>query len=168
MITVQYHKQPGKISPLLVINVTSMADKAVLSAAYNESVINGRQFELISVVQDSDADAFVNSVIMGLAADVSFSGILSDTTFPGFFVPNRQYAYLMIYNSTAHVSQLSGGITPAGIELFSGVTIIANGWTAILINYPCSAVTNFFIHHSGSGDTWNGAILRIKTISDAL
>ena len=59
-----------------------MADKAVLSAAYNESVINGRQFELISVVQDSDADAFVNSVIMGLAADVSFSGILSDTTFP--------------------------------------------------------------------------------------
>ena len=139
-----------------------------MTALCQEATLNGRNVEMVEKTDDGSSNHLTTSMTFGLAPDVDVSNITVDTPFPLFFLANRQYNFLMVKNSTNHVAQLSGGTTPGGTELFSSFPIIANGWTAIPLNFPASVATNFFLHHGGSGDGFNGAILRLKTLSDPL
>jgi hypothetical protein len=168
MITLEFVIQTGKTSQALKFSVSAQSDKAALQTALNESVNDGRTLELIAHEHDNDTNAFVKSMTFGIGSDAKQEGLTGDSVFPTFFAANRLFSFLIVYNNTAAIAQLSGGTTLAGTDLFSGVTIAASGYTAIALDKSTSAVTPFYIHDGGGGDTWNSCTLDIKTVSEAI
>ena len=163
-ITLQYLAQAGKVSQRIQVNVTAMSDKAVLTAAWNESVINGRALELLDVVQDTDSNDFVNAMIFGIGPDSKIKAVSGDSVYPTFFQAGRLYQYLVLKNNTDAIVTVNAGTSPSGVELVNGVDLAANGIQAVLISYPATVITPLYIW---SAD-WNECNINISTISDAI
>jgi hypothetical protein len=169
MVTLSFVKQVGKISKKIKITVTTDPEKALLSAAYDESVLGGKTLELINVETVNDSNAFVRSMIFGIGGDSKQQNITEDGVFPTFFMASRCYKFLIVTNTTDKVCQLSGGTTLGATNLFAGATIAANGYTSIPLNgLTPTVITAFFLHSGGVDDNWNDANLDIKTTSDPI
>lgn len=172
MITLEFIPQTGQNVASPKFSPSALNDKGMLTALLNEATAGGKTIELIDHDHDNDSNLFVKSMTFGIGADSRQTGIISDSVFPTFFVAGRVFPYLVVFNNTATVLQLSGGTTPAGTELFSSQTIAANGYTSIPLQggvFTTTAVTPFYLHHGEDGDTWNGIALPgidIKTNSD--
>jgi hypothetical protein len=155
-----FKEQPGRIAPELVIMTNEITKRALIKSLYNEAQINGKDLILKDV--ELDDAGFLRSVTFGLGDDSSQEGIIQNSVFPTFFVPARDYSFLILRNTTNHDITLSGGITPNGSELFSAQVIAASSRVPILVTLSPSVITPFFLWSAN----WNGASINVKTISD--
>jgi hypothetical protein len=150
----------GRIVPELVILTNDITKKALIKSLYNEATTNGKELILKNI--DLDDAGFLKSATFGLGDDSSQEGIVQNSVFPTFFVPTRDYSFLILRNITSHDVTLSGGTTPNGSDLFSNIVIAANSRQAILVTVTPQIITPFYIWSAN----WNGASINVKTISD--
>jgi hypothetical protein len=107
----------------------------------------------------------INDTVDNVGNESQMLSVSADSTSATFFSARRVYQYLIVENTTANACQISGGTTLNGTDLFSSVTIPASNMTAIALDKVTIAAAAFYVNDAGVGDTWNGAILNIKTIS---
>jgi hypothetical protein len=73
----------------------------------------------------------------------------------------------MIFDETAgKTAQLSAGTSANGTNIFSQAGITEGALTVIKVDKAYSKTTakTIYIHHSGDGDTWNGATITVYAI----
>jgi len=159
---IEFKKQPGTDTPLVLLSSTDVQMKAIMDSIYNESIRLGMNLQLIDV--EKDKNNFVESMKLGLVSEYPIADITEDNIAYGFFQPNRSYLFVCVKNTSDKIATLSGGITDAGTELFSNERIAANDITLIKIDRSFNESTPFYLH-AGVGDEWNSAVLNIKSVS---
>ena len=102
-----FKEQTGRIAPDMVIMTSEITKRALLKSLYNEALNNGKDL----ILKDTDIDdaGFLKSMTFGLGDDSSQEGIVQNSVFPTFFVPTRDYSFLILRNITSHDVTLSGG-----------------------------------------------------------
>ena len=172
MITIEWKAQSGKYSNKFVLTPSAAADKANLTALYNEAEGLGKSIVLLSHTHENTDDAMIETATFGIGELVTPIIVTADTATLTFFSADRLYTHLIVKNSTANACQISGGTTSGGFELFTSQTIAANETRAIPLNggagLATTAVTALYLHDGGDGDTWNSASLTVTALSDAI
>ena len=161
---ITFKPQTGRCSQSFVIMTEDINKMANLSSLNNEAELFGTDIILLEIQLDCEGQ-YIRSMKFGLGPEIKKTQVHENCFFPNFFSPGRVYEYLIVTNDTEHECQLSGGITPAGTDLFSCKPIAANGTTAIQLDRPFDILTPIFIHDGGQDDTWNDSILSFKTVS---